>query len=81
MVSMLLAETGTTTVTATVISAITAVFTAVISWIITAIQSVVAVFWTGEALTFLGVLALIALGISIFFLFMGLIQNFLHLRG
>ncbi len=80
MFPMLLAETGTT-VTATVISAITAVFTAVMSWIITAINSVVAVFWTGEALTFLGVLALIALGISIFFLLVGLIQNFLHLRG
>ena len=81
MLPLLLAETGSTTVTATVISAITAVFTAVMSWIITAIQSVVAVFWTGEALTFLGVLALIALGISIFFLLVGLIQNFLHLRG
>ncbi len=80
MLPMLLAE-GTTTVTATVISAITAVFTAVMSWIITAIQSVIAVFWTGEALTFLGVLALIALAISIFFLLVGLIQNFLHLRG
>lgn len=81
MLPMLLAETGTATVTSTVISAITAVFTAVMSWIITAIQSVVAVFWTGEALTFLGVLALVALGISIFFLLVGLIQNFLHLRG
>lgn len=67
--------------TATVISAITAVFTAVMGWLQTAITSVVAVFWTGEGLTFLGVLALIALGISIFFLLVGLIQNFLHLRG
>ena len=67
--------------TATVISAITSVFTAVMGWLQTAITSVVAVFWTGEALTFLGVLALIALGISIFFLLVGLIQNFLHLRG
>lgn len=80
MLPMLLAETGTT-VTATVISAITAVFTAVMQWIITAINSVIAVFWTGEALTFLGVLALIALAISIFFLLIGLVQNFLHLRG
>ncbi len=67
--------------TATVISAITSVFTAVMTWLQSAITSVVAVFWTGEALTFLGVLALIALGISIFFLLVGLIQNFLHLRG
>ena len=81
MIPMLLAETVTTTVTATIISAITAVFTAVMQWVITAITSVIAVFWTGEQLTVLGVLALIALGISIFFLLVGLIQNFLHLRG
>ena len=70
--------------TATVISAITSVFTAVFTWIKTAITSVIEVFYTsGESggLTFLGVLALIALAISIFFLLMGLIQNFLHLRG
>lgn len=67
--------------TASVITAMTAVFTAIFDWILTAIESVLAVFWTGEALTFLGVLALVALGISIFFLLVGLIQNFLHLRG
>ena len=67
--------------TAQIVKAITDVFEAVMGWIITAINQVVAVFWTGEALTFLGVLALIALAISIFFLLMGLIQNFLHLRG
>lgn len=70
--------------TATVISAITAVFTAVFTWIKTAILSVIEVFYTtGDqgGLTFLGVLSLIALSLSIFFLIMGLIQNFLHLRG
>lgn len=70
-----------------VISAMTAVFSAIFDWIIEAIPSVVAVFWTagdgntGGQLTFLGVLALVALAISIFFLVLGLIQNFLHLRG
>lgn len=67
--------------TASVISAITAVFTAIFEWILSAITAVIPVFWSGEGLTFLGVLALIALGISIFFLVMGLIQNFLHFRG
>lgn len=67
--------------TASVISAITAVFTAVMEWIITAITAVVAVFWTGEALTFMGVLAVFGLAISVFFLLLGLIQNFLHLRS
>ena len=65
-----------------IITAITGVFTAIMSWIVTAIQSVIPVFYdTTDGLTFLGVLSVIALGISIFFLLMGLIQNFLHLRG
>lgn len=71
---------------AAIISAMTAVFDAIFTWILAAISAVIPVFWTaGEngagELTFLGVLTLIALGISIFFLVMGLIQNFLHLRG
>lgn len=68
--------------TSSVITAITAVFTAVMDWIMTAITTVIGVFYVAESgLTFLGVLALIALAISIFFLLVGLIQNFLHLRG
>lgn len=65
-----------------IINEMTEVFTSIMTWIITAIQSVIGVFWTTDSgLTFLGVLALVALGVSIFFLLMGLIQNFLHLRG
>lgn len=66
-----------------VITAITAVFTAISNWIVTTIPEVVKVFYdsTDGNLTFLGVLAVVALGISIFFLIMGLIQNFLHFRG
>lgn len=68
--------------TTSVISAITDVFDGIFSWIMEAIQSVIGVFWASEGgLTFLGVLCLIALGISIFFLVMGLIQSFLHLRS
>lgn len=67
--------------TSAVITAMTAVFSAIFEWILGAITTVLAIFWTGEQLTFLGVLALVALGISIFFLLVGLIQNFLHLRG
>lgn len=68
--------------TTSVITAITAVFTAIFEWIMEAIPSVVGVFWATEGgLTFLGVLAVIALGISIFFLIMGLIQRFLHFAG
>lgn len=69
------------------LSVITDVFSEIIDWIITALQSVLAVFYTpgvGDAagsLTFLGVLAVAGLAISVFFLIMGVIQNFLHFRG
>ena len=66
----------------TVVSAITGVFTAMASWITTIIPSVVAVFYNEtDGLTFLGTLAVIALSVSVFFLLMGLVQNFLHFRG
>lgn len=70
-----------------IITAMTSVFSAVFTWILTAINSVIPLFWTAGAgdtsgsLTFLGVLSIIGLAISIFFLLVGLIQNFLHLRG
>ena len=70
-----------------IITAMTGVFDAVFQWIMTAVNAVIPVFWTagtgesGGQLTFLGILALIGLAISIFFLLVGLIQNFLHLRG
>lgn len=66
----------------TVVSAITGVFTAMASWITTTIPSVVAVFYDKtDGLTFMGTLAVIALSVSVFFLLMGLVQNFLHFRG
>lgn len=65
-----------------VVASITGVFTAMASWITTTIPSVVAVFYDEEGgLTFLGTLAVIALSVSVFFLLMGLVQNFLHFRG
>ena len=72
---------------AAIITAMTTVFDAVFTWVKSAITSCIEVFYTAGSgdsagqLTFLGVLALIALAISIFFLLVGLIQNFLHLRG
>lgn len=68
-----------------IIDSLTTVFSAVFEWIMGAIEAVIPVFWNatadGGTLTFLGVLAIIALAISIFFLIVGFIQNFLHLRG
>ena len=65
-----------------VVTSITGVFTAMASWITTTIPSVVSVFYDAESgLTFMGTLAIIALSVSVFFLLMGLVQNFLHFRG
>lgn len=73
-----------------VVTSITSVFSAIGEWLSGFIPTLISLFYeaptTGEnasagGLTFLGVLAVIGLAISIFFLIMGLIQNFLHLRG
>ena len=70
-----------------ILTAMTNVFDAVFTWIMSAINAIIPLFWTagtgdtGGSLTFLGILALVGLAISIFFLIVGLIQNFLHLRG
>ena len=66
----------------TVISSVTGVFTAMAEWLTTTIPSVVKIFYDAESgLTFLGTLAVCGLAISVFFLLMHLIQNFLHFRG
>lgn len=65
-----------------VISQITGVWTSMMEWISSSFAPITELFYTSEAgLTFLGTLAVIAIGISVFFLLMGVIQNFLHLRG
>ena len=65
-----------------VISQITNVWSQVMNWVTTSLSAVTKIFYTPEdGLTFLGTLAVIALGITVFFLLMGVIQNFLHLRG
>lgn len=70
-----------------IITAVTAVFAAMGEWLAKFIPTLISLFWTpgtGEAagsLTFLGILSLCSLSVSIFLLVMGLIQNFLHFRG
>lgn len=63
------------------INAITGVWTSVMTWITTSLASVQTVFYAEGALTFLGVLAVISVAIGIAFLVIGVIQNFLKLRG
>lgn len=72
----------------TVLGSILAVFDAIGEWFSMFVPTLFGLFWTpgvtsgdpGE-LTFLGVLAVASLAISIVFLVVGLIQNFLHFRG
>lgn len=65
-----------------VLESILEVFMVIAEWIPTAITSLVPVFWNAETgLTFMGVLAVSALAISVIFLIMGIIQRFLHFRG
>lgn len=65
------------------IQAITGAWTDVMEWIVTAIGSVQDVFYNTEtsALTFLGTLSIISVAVGVAFLVIGVIQNFLHLRG
>ena len=71
----------------TVLQSILAVFSAVGEWFSTFVPTLFALFWTPGAsgaagtLTFLGVLAVAGLAISVVFLVVGLIQNFLHFRA
>lgn len=69
-----------------ILEAIFAVFTDVGDWIISALTSLMSIFWTAGAdgagqLTFLGFLAVAGLAFSVIFLIIGIIQRFLHFRG
>lgn len=65
-----------------VLGAILQIFTGVATWIADAVASLVPMFYDAETgLTFLGVLAVAGLAISVAFLIIGVIQNFLHFRG
>lgn len=69
------------------VTAFTGVFGKVGEWIISFLQSLIPLFWTeGTAdatgkFTFFGVLAVIGLSISVFFLLMRVVENFIHLRS
>lgn len=61
---------------------ITEIWTQVMNWISTSLGSVQTVFYDAEdGLTFLGTLAVIGVSIAIGFLIIGVVQNFLKLRG
>lgn len=64
------------------LAAIFDTFVQIFSWLRSSLGMVMHTFYTTEGgLTFFGTLSLVALGISIFFLLMRVVQNFLHFRG
>lgn len=65
------------------LTAIFAIFGDVGDWIVEMLGSITSLFWnaTDNSLTFLGVLSLVSLGISVIFLMIRVVQNFLHFRG
>lgn len=65
-----------------IILAIFEVFTVFSEWIGTAITAVMPIFYVeATGLTFVGALGVAGLAMSIMFLILGFIQNFLHFRG
>lgn len=65
-----------------ILDAVFAVFTAIAEWFGDIIPTITAFFWDAtNGLTFMGTLTIIGLGISLIFLLIGLISNFLHFRG
>lgn len=65
----------------TVLGHILEVFSAVGTWIVSATNSLTPMFWTEGGLTFLGVLAVSGLSLSVAFLLISVIQRFLHFAG
>lgn len=66
----------------TVLQKILEVFDAVGTWLASAVNKMIPMFYSTEGgLTFLGTLAVAGLAISVIFLIIGVIQNFLHFRG
>ena len=63
------------------IGAITEAWTEIMTWITTSLNSVQTVFYGADGLTFLGTLAVVGVAIGISFLVIGVVQNFLKLRG
>ena len=65
-----------------VLADILKIFSTVITWLVSAVNSIVPMFWAAETgLTFMGVLAVSALAISVTLLVVRVIQNFLHFRS
>lgn len=65
----------------TILEAVFAVFSAIAEWFVEVLPVISTLFYANGALTLLGVLGIAGLAISVVFLLIGVIQNFLHFRG
>lgn len=66
----------------TVLESVLDVFESISTWMVTAFQSITPMFYATETgLTFLGVLAVAGLAISVILMIIGIVQGFLHFRG
>lgn len=64
-----------------VVSVVFAVFTAIIEWLVTAVTTVVTIFYSASGgLTFIGVLTLCALGIAVALLLVNIIRSMIRFR-
>lgn len=64
-----------------IITAMLAIFSGIGDWLVTTIPDLMTMFYAEGSLTFLGALGVSGLAISVIFLCIGVIQNFLHFRG
>ena len=64
-----------------VLDAVLEVFEQISAWMVTAFDNITPMFYGADGLTFLGVLAVAGLAISVILMVIGIIQNFLHFRG
>ena len=64
-----------------ILEAVLGVFADVAEWISTTVPTLMTMFYAENSLTLLGVLAVAGLAVSVAFLLIGIIQNFLHFRG
>ena len=60
---------------------ITTVWTEIMTWVTTALGNVQTVFYANDKLTFIGTLCIVGVSVSISLLAVGIVQNFLKLRG
>lgn len=67
--------------TTNIIDAVLNVFDQIAGWFSDIMPTILEIFYAEGNLTILGVLAVAGLAISVVFLVMGVIQNFLHFRG